>query len=501
MENLILIVDISSNSVKVALVSENLTLNSLITQPYKIINEDIDGLAKRFDMNELWNKVLTGIQLLLQNYKSKEFNIIGISTCAQRIATVFLDNSGREIYGGPNTDVRGIDTGYIIDDEFTEKELFEITGHSPSLLFCLARLLWFKEEDEENYNKIDKVLMLDDWLIYQFSGQLCTDLSSAAESQLIDIKKGEWSTEIIQTFDFNPEFFPKIVESGSIIGDLKTDLINRFNLKQKEIPIIKTGGDTQASLLGMGAIEEGDIGINLGTTSPLQLVVNKPIIDPYCNYWTSCHSLNNKWLIEAHAGNTGAAYNWFKETFLKDITDDMDVLIESYLRKTEPAAFSTYAYLGPERMNIKNQTSLKRGVFIFPPPSMLSEKLPKIEDFARSVIENIAFGIYENHQVLNSLTDFETKTYCAGGMAKSNEFCNILANVMNTEITSPYIKESSFIGIALNVLKGLEYYPDYRSIITKFIKFVSFNPTSSISQNYKNIYNQWKYFKQKIDDL
>ena len=501
MENLILVVDISSNSVKIALVSEALTLNSVITQTFNVINEDIDGFAKRIDMNELWNKVSTGIQLILQDYRSKEFNIIGISTCAQRIATVFLDNQGREIYGGPNTDVRGIDAGYIIDDKFTEKELFEITGHSPSLLFCLARLLWFKEEDEDNYNKIDKVLMLDDWLIYKFSGEFCTDLSSAAESQLIDIKKGEWSTEIIQTFDFNPEFFPNIIESGSIVGELKTELIKSFNLKQKEIPVIKTGGDTQASLLGMGVIEEGDIGINLGTTSPLQLVVNKPIIDPYRNYWTSCHLVNNKWLIEAHAGNTGASYNWFKEVFLKDITDDTDVLIESYLRKTEAGTFSTYAYLGPEKMNIKDQTSIKRGAFIFPPPYMISEKLPKIEDFARSVIENIAFGIYENHQDLNNLVDSETKTYCAGGMAKSNEFCNILANVLNTKIGSPYIKESSFIGIALNVLKGLKYYPDYKSIITKFIKFENFNPTSSVSQNYKKIYNQWKYFKQKIDDL
>ena len=501
MENLILVVDISSNSVKIALVSEALTLNSVITQTFNVINEDIDGFAKRIDMNELWNKVSTGIQLILQDHRSREFNIIGISTCAQRIATVFLDNQGREIYGGPNTDVRGIDAGYIIDDKFTEKELFEITGHSPSLLFCLARLLWFKEEDEDNYNKIDKVLMLDDWLIYKFSGEFCTDLSSAAESQLIDIKKGEWSTEIIQTFDFNPEFFPNIIESGSIVGELKTELIKSFNLKQKEIPVIKTGGDTQASLLGMGVIEEGDIGINLGTTSPLQLVVNKPIIDPYRNYWTSCHLVNNKWLIEAHAGNTGASYNWFKEVFLKDITDDTDVLIESYLRKTEPGNFSTYAYLGPEKMNIKDQTSIKRGAFIFPPPYMISEKLPKIEDFARSVIENIAFGIYENHQVLKTIIDFKTKTYCAGGMAKSNEFCNILANVLNTKIASPYIKESSFIGIALNVLKGLEYYPDYKTIITQLIKFENFNPTSSISKNYKGIYNQWKYFKQKIDDL
>ena len=60
--------------------------------------------------------------------------------------TVFLDKQGEVIYGGPNTDVRGIDSVYLIEDEFSEEELFKITGHSPSILFCLARLLWFQED-------------------------------------------------------------------------------------------------------------------------------------------------------------------------------------------------------------------------------------------------------------------------------------------------------------------------------------------------------------------
>jgi sugar (pentulose or hexulose) kinase len=32
-------------------------------------------------------------------------------------------------------------------------DLFNITGHSPSLIFTLARLLWFKEEETEQYEK------------------------------------------------------------------------------------------------------------------------------------------------------------------------------------------------------------------------------------------------------------------------------------------------------------------------------------------------------------
>ena len=253
-EHMILAIDVSTNSVKVGLVSEDLKLVQFNSQDIKVINEDIDGFVKSFDMDDLWNKITIGVNQILNKIKNRNTKIMGMSTCAQRIASVFLDGKGSVVYGGPNIDIRGIDSAYLIDDEFSEKDLFEITGHSPSLLFCLARLLWFREEKEETYAKISKVLMLDDWLVYQLTGIFVSDFSSAAESQLLNIKKREWSSEIIQTFDFNPDFFPEIVESGTLVGDLKPELIKKFNFNHSNIPIVKAGGDTQASLLGLSLI-------------------------------------------------------------------------------------------------------------------------------------------------------------------------------------------------------------------------------------------------------
>ncbi|MFX1286981.1 MAG: FGGY-family carbohydrate kinase, partial [Promethearchaeota archaeon] len=467
--NMILVIDISTNSIKVALVSEDLKLVHFNSQKIKVINEDIDGFAKSFEMDDLWNKLINGVNQVLYKIKDQNTKILGISTCAQRMASVFLDGKGNIVYGGPNIDIRGIDSAYLIDDEFSEKDLFQITGHSPSLLFCLARLLWFKEENEETYAKISKVLTLDDWLIYRLTGIYVSDFSSAAESQILDIKKRKWSSEIIQTFDFDPDYFPDIVESGTIVGELKPELVKKFGINQINIPVVKSGGDTQANLLGMGAIEEGDIGISLGTTAPVHLVVNKPIIDPSSNYWTSCHCIKDKWLLEGNAGNTGASYNWFKQCFLSNSKYNPDFLINTYLKKSPPGALSTYAYLGPEDMNIKNQTSIKRGVFAFQPPMMISEVLPKIEDFARSVLENVAFGIFENYVALKNFVDLDIRTFCAGGMAKSEEFIKLLANVLNSEISIPIAKDSAFIGVAMNILKALDIYSDYKAMIKDFI--------------------------------
>jgi autoinducer 2 (AI-2) kinase len=501
MSDRILTIDISSTFIKVALLSAELEIERIVNQSIDVLDEDIDGFAKIFDMEQLWNTICLAIKKIISPSTNKDLNIIGISTCAQRIASVFIDRMGKEIYGGPNTDIRGIDSAYIIEDKFSEKELFNITGHTPSLLFTLARILWFREEAEQQFEKIKKILMLDDWLVYRLSGEIVSDPSSAAESQLLDIKKRNWSNEIIGAFKLDPDLFPPIVESGTVIGHLKLDLMKKFNIHQKPIPIIKTGGDTQASLLGMGAIKEADIGISLGTTAPIQLITKKPIFDPKCNYWASCHSIKGTWLVEAHAGNTGVSYNWFKDTFIDNSTSNKDLIIDNYLSQTQPGAFSTLAYLGPEKMNIKNQTFIKRGIFVFPPPQLISTELPKINNFARSVIENIAFGIYENVKALKQFISLKPKLFCGGGMAKSQEVRKVLANVLDNLILTPSIKETSFIGTAMNILKGLDLYPDFKSIINDLLKYEAIDKEDHLVKSYKNIYNEWKSIKNKIDDL
>lgn len=495
----IISIDISSNSIKIALVSTNLKLEYSIREDLKIYNEDIDGFAKRIDMTDLWNKIKKMVKAIILKHTSNNTKIMAISTCAQRIATVFLDKSGEPIYGGPNTDVRGIDSTYLIDDVFSEEELFKLTAHNPPLLFCLARLLWFREEEEERYNKIHKVLMLNDWIDYKLSGVFSTDLTTLAESQLIDIKKRTWSKEILEEFNLDPNLFPPIRESGSRIGYLKSDLIQVFNLKGTNIPIIKTGADTQASLLGMGAIEKGDLGISLGTTAPLHLILDEPYIDPELNFWTSYHLIPNKWIIELHAGNTGASYSWFKKNFLNFISDDPDPLVDEFLKNSEPGALSTYAYLGPELMNIKNQTSIKRGVIVFPPPMMISNELPNLREFTRAIIENIGFGIYENYKALQKFQI--SRVFCAGGMSNSKEILKVIANILGTNLIVPQHKDASFIGAAMTVLKALDYYKSYKSIIDENIKFEIISNEPYLLDKYKQIYLRWKSIKNKIDTL
>ncbi len=499
--NKFITIDISSTNVKVGLVSDKLKLDSTSLKSHELINEDVDGFAKHFDMEALWNKIVICTNEVLKKNKSEEFDIIGITSCAQRMAVVFVDNTGEVILGTPNIDIRGIDSAYLIEDEFSEEDLFNITGHSPSLLFGLARLLWFQEEEEELYDKMGKVLTLDDWIVYRLTGKFCSDPTSASDTQLFDVRKGDWSSEIIEAFDFNMDLFPEIVDTGTIVGDLQSELFSQLGITQKnEIPVIKTGGDTQATLLGMGVINEGNMGLSLDTTAPIHLIVDKPTLDPNCNHWLIPYSVKGKWMIEANAGNTGTAYDWFKECFLKNSDEDPDRLIDIYLKNLKSDS-ETFAFLGPEIMNIKDQTYIKRGVFVFQAPSIVVEDLPKIENFAKSVIENIGFGLYENHQFLSNFTPSTNKTFCAGGLSKSNEFCKILANILDTEIQVPQCRDSAFIGSVINALVGLNHYPDHETIINELLSLDTFKVDPSSANRYKSVYKEWKGLKNTLDNL
>ncbi|MFX1388895.1 MAG: FGGY family carbohydrate kinase [Promethearchaeota archaeon] len=495
----ILSIDISSKKVKVGIISDKLELESTSIQNFDILDEDIDGFAKRFDMDNLWNLVKTGIKTVIK--ENKPHNIIGISSCGQRMATVFLDKKGNEIYGGPNTDMRGIDSAYLIEEKFSEEELFNITAHSPFLMFVLARLLWFKEERIDQYKEINKILMLDDWIVYKLTGEFYSDYTSLGESLLFDINKKNWSKEVIDAFDINSENLPEIVAPSTYIGELNSDLLKKFELDNTHIPIFKGCGDTHANLLGMGVIEDGNIGITLGTTSPVHLVVDKPIVDPNLNFWTNCHIIENKWLMEANTGGTGRVYDWFKNAFIEESDKEADNIMNRYMNKNLPGAGSTYAFLGPELMAIKDQTSIKRGVFVFTPPSMIGEELPKIENFAQSTMEGICFGILENFRALLHFTKSKVKVFCSGGMAKSHEFCNLLVNVLDYDLNVPKHKDSAFIGCAINVLLGLKVYQDYKTIIDNLLKFDSFTVNPQVSQKYKKIYREWKNLKNQLSKL
>ena len=69
MDEKILVIDISSKSIKIGLVNaSNLETETWKSNNHIIIDEDMDGFAKHFDMDDLWKKITDGMNEVLKGF-------------------------------------------------------------------------------------------------------------------------------------------------------------------------------------------------------------------------------------------------------------------------------------------------------------------------------------------------------------------------------------------------------------------------------------------------
>jgi len=172
-----------------------------------------------FAPQEFWVVLSTLIRKTIAKAGISSDQILAISSTSQREGVVFLDKDGKELYGGPNLDMRAPSDVGAFDQQFAER-IHAISGHWPFPMFLPYRLLWFKEHQPAVYDKISSVLLLNNWMLYRLCGQKATDPSNGVETTMVNIHTRDWAAELIDDMD-----------KWSLFNELnKIDIINKEQL-------------------------------------------------------------------------------------------------------------------------------------------------------------------------------------------------------------------------------------------------------------------------------
>lgn len=451
--------------------------------------EDLDPHGAIFDPKEFWNIIIELSRKVILESKIDPLYLKGVSTTSQRHGCVFLNKKNDEIYAGPNRDARGLEVD--MDDYFEKEELYDITGHGPPFLFPLSRLLWFQENEEEIYEEINHFLTIDGWVIHKLTGGYFIDKTSAAETMIFDINKRKWSDKIIAECEIDSSILPEIVHFGQNIGDLSPEIAKRLNLKHN-IPVIYACADTQASLIGSGLYEVGNLGIVAGSTMPLQLIMDKPLKDPNRQIWTGCF-INNKWVLESNAGSGGNIHSWFIDSILTPLgVEDPYSCFEELINSQVPGANGTIADLGSQIHSNDNMTVLPSGGFKFLPPSYGSTI--DVSSFARATIENISYSVRANLNQLQQISNVEISKFgVVGGMVRSNSFLNILATNLGKPIYKN-IPEGALLAVGMACMLGCEQFNSIEEISRTMLSPVTIEPNEELLKSYNDSYSQWREF-------
>jgi autoinducer 2 (AI-2) kinase len=455
------------------------------------IPEDLDLYGCEFDADLFWNILLQNSKQAISKASINSKDILAVTATSQRHGCVFLDKNGKELYSGPNRDARGleIDTEEYMDNE----ELFEITGHGLPFLFSLPRLLWFRENNEDIYNNIEHLLSIDGWMNFRLAGKYVIDDTSAAETLLFDIKKRNWSNKILSEFEIPDQILPdNNYQFGQVIGNILPEVAKNLNLNS-QIPIIMSAADTQASLLGCGAYEIGSLGVVAGSTMPIQMIIDKPIVDPDQKIWTGAF-INNLWVVESNVGSAGDVHKWFIEDILKKLgVSNPYEKFENLVLSQPVGSRGVFADLGPAIFDAQSMVTVPNGGgFSFIPVSYSVETPVNIASFARALIENLAYAVRANTEQIQDLTGKSfSNLYLVGGLSRSKSFNQILANVMNVEIQVS-VPEGASVAGSLAAMIGTGKYQSIQDAMKLMIDKTIYYPQEDQNKEYESLYPDWK---------
>ncbi len=244
-----------------------------------------------------------------------------------------------------------------------------------------------------------------------------------------DLKKGSWPKSYINTSWH--KCLPQIIKSGKIIGQINSDLAERFNLNKKLLLISGTT-DSNASLIAAGLGKEDGLTV-LGTTIVVKKIIDKPIKEQ----GITTHRINGDWIC---GGASNAGCGILSKFF-------SDVEIKELSRQINPSE-NTSLNLLP--LNSKGERFPINNSNLEPilGPRPVSDSL-----YLHALFEGLANIELKGWEKLRELTgSFPKKIITIGGGSKNPQWRKIREKMINIPIVS--CNKTTSFGTALLAIKS-----------------------------------------------
>jgi xylulokinase len=434
-------IDIGTSGCKVILVNENGEILRQASAEYPLSVPK--PMWSEQDPEDWWN----GVQKCLSEIDEPNVDAIGIT--GQMHGSVFLDAHGEVIRPALLwNDQRTTAECEEIETKIGSERLKEITCNPALTGFQLPKILWLRNNEPEHYARLAKILLPKDFIRYKLTGGYATEVSDASGTGIFDVKKRDWSYEMMEILGLNRDLFPKVFESDAISTHFRNG---------REIPVV---GDQAAAAVGTGAVEVGVISVSLGTSGVVFTSIPSSEYDPSGAAHTFCHA-NRGWHAMGVMLSCGGALRWYRDTF--GAGRDYDQL----------AVDAVEAPLGSEGLTFL--------------PYLTGERCPHNDPFARAtfagatlahgrshfdraVFEGLTFGLFDGYQLLKKLGAQSNSVRVTSGGSKSDFWMQMIADVFGVSCQRLSIDEGPAMGAAILAGVGIGLWPDVQTACRKLIK-------------------------------
>jgi xylulokinase len=490
--SLLLAVDVGTTNLKAAVFDLDGRCVGIEKSP-TIAHYDSKGHSV-YKPEEIWGTIS---ELLRKLTDSLDEDISAVSVTSMTEAVVPLDKDGRELFDIITWfDTRSIKEAEDIVAKIGQVKLFSITGLDPNPIFSLCKMLWMKNNNPEVFQRASQWLQMADYIIYKLSGVLATDYTLATRTLAFDVRKNDWSDEILDLFNVDRSLFPPVYESGTKLGGINHDAAIQTGIPEGT-PVVIGGNDHPCASLAAGVLNGNKILDSSGTAEAF-IYVSQKHQEPPMEFkgQRTCRYLDkDRYALWGGIISSGASFEWAYKLLTQ---------VESWGLSQSP----------PEYAQILSQVEEvpigSNGVMFIPhmrgsgapfwDPKMTGSFLGlkttnTPQELLRAVLEGLAFQARMIVEMHEQIAESPVEALCVvGGSGKNLLWQQIKADVIQKPIEICEEPEASLLGAAILAGVGVGLFKDIATASTQLSK-----RNRQLVSNEKNKENYQKLYEIYCD--
>jgi xylulokinase len=354
-------------------------------------------------------------------------------------------------------------------------------GISISVTSPLPKLLGIREKYPDLFRKVRWILPATTWLLYRLAypeGQKWEEVSVDWTNALkfgadITTEKPTWFTSLFEDAGIPMEMFPRIVPCGEELGIANSDLAQQLGLKGARIFQGMTDGN--ATALAVGCVEDGDFGLNSGSSTVVKYACSK-IKTHHALYY---HRHPFKGFLAGAAPVTLSTAKWFAEKI-------MGISVEQafQLAGVEDLRQEYLYFPQGDREPFGNAELGASLLKIWPDEESLDRARGRI---FRSMIVGLTLFEFYYIDLLETLFDRKiTKVNITGGGTRSPWWNKLRASIYGIPVN--VMEERAGIGALIPAAMNLKLFPNLEQAQESLLRVSgTYSPDADLGAKYRNL--------------
>lgn len=446
-------IDLGTSSIKALLVDVNGNILNEASKTYPLYLTK-DNWSEQ-NPEDWYEAALEVLKKVTENHK----DINAISFSGQMHGMVLLDKNDEVIRPAILwNDQRTSEEVDYLNEVIGKEKLLKYTGNIAVTGFTAPKILWMYNNEKENFDKIAKIMLPKDYLIYKFSNIFATDYSDASGTLYFDVEKKTYSKEMLKILNIDESKLPKAYDSFHVVGYLN-DEIKALCQLNGNIKIAPGGGDQAIGAVGTGVVSDGEINISLGTSGVVFAASKNYFVDEK-SYMHSFAHANGFYHIMGVTLSAAGSLQWWRDNFSPDIKFSQ---IFDDVKETEiEDSLIFLPYLTGERSPINDPYA--QSAFIG------AKMTHKKKHFSRAVVEGITFSLRQCFDLIKALGVSPNRIKLTGGGAREPFWAQMIADIFNSNIETIKAQEGPAYGAAIIAMVSDNVFDSVETACEKLIQ-------------------------------